>query len=227
MIRINLQSAAQRKQKRKSAPAPQQAGGGGGRSWSFGQTLPALVLLVPIVVGGAGSFYVHRALVAEIERVTSDTKAAEAELARLKPILDELERYKKDRELLEKKLAAIRNLEAARVGPVRVFAELAAVMPPQVWVTGVRESGLNAQIDGLGLDSQSVAVFANAMHHSPHFANVELTSVEQVTYLGLKIRKFSLTCRFQLTPPAPPPPTPPAPAPGRSAGAATSRSGAR
>ncbi|HEX7124980.1 MAG TPA: PilN domain-containing protein [Thermodesulfobacteriota bacterium] len=188
MIRINLQTAGQRKQRRRAAA---DAGGGSGA------VLPALMLLVPIAGGAGGSYYVHANLLGQIEGVQDSIRKGEAELARLKPILDEINQFKKDQALLEKKLAAIDELQAARIGPVRVFAELAALMPPQVWVTSIREKGGRTTIDGLGLDSQSIAIFANALARSPYFANVELTAVDQAQYLGLDVKKFNVTCRFQ------------------------------
>ncbi len=195
MIKINLQTAGQRKQKRKAATADFGGGGGGGGGAS--SLLPAMMLILPIAGGAAGSYYVHATLLGEIEQTESAIRAGEAELARLKPILDEIEQFKKDRNLLQRKLEAMRTLQSARIGPVRVYAELAALLPAQVWVTSIRESGGNAVIDGLGLDSQSVAIFVNSMERSPYFANVELTLVEQTQYLGLDIKKFNVTCRLQ------------------------------
>jgi type IV pilus assembly protein PilN len=190
MIKINLQTAGQRKQRRRAAAVDT---GGGGSS----AVLPALMLLVPIAGGAGGSYYVHANLLGQIEDTQVSIRTAEAELARLKPILDEINQFKKDRVLLEKKLAAIGELQSARIGPVRIYAELAALMPPQVWVTAIREAKGSAVIDGLGLDSQSVAIFANALARSPYFANVELTAVDQAQYLGLDVKKFNVTCRFQ------------------------------
>ncbi len=195
MIRINLQSAGQKKQKRRAASADADAGGGGGPS-SF---LPAMMLVLPIASGAGGSYYVHASLTSQIEETNEAIRRGEAELARLKPILDEIERFKKDQALLQNKLAAIRSLQSARTGPVQLYAELAALMPPQVWVTAVRETGGAAQIEGFGLDSQSIAVFVNSMGRSRYFANVELTIVEQATYLGLDIKKFNVVCRFQVS----------------------------
>jgi type IV pilus assembly protein PilN len=222
MIRINLQHAGQRKAK-KRAPAPADTGGGGGGGVgggigaALGNLGPAILLLLPIVGGAGGSFYVHQSLVGELHSVQQRTRVADAELAKLKPVLDELNQYKRDKEQLEQKLAAIRQLQGARTGPVKIFAELGAIMPPQVWVTGVREHGLTANLDGVGLDSQSVAVFVNAMHHSPYFGNVELTSVEQIQYLGLNVKRFTVTCQFRLPAPAggTAPPVAPAAAPAR------------
>jgi type IV pilus assembly protein PilN len=205
MIRINLQHAGQKKA-RKRAPAADPGGGGGGGARiaaALRNVGPALLILLPVAGGVGGSFVVHASLVGELASVQHRTREAEAELARLKPILDEIERYKKDKAQLEGKLAAIRQLQGARTGPVKIFAELAAIMPPQVWVTGVRETAMAANLEGIGLDSQSVAVFVNAMEHSPHFGNVELTAVEQVQYLGLNVKRFNVTCQFRLpTPPA-------------------------
>lgn len=201
MIRINLQQSAGQGKRRKAASV-------GGP----GHVVPALTLLLPALGAAGGSYYVHQQLVGKIAAVEQATRTAEAEIAKLKPVLDELERFKKDKALLEQKLAAMKSLEGARRGPTRIFAELAAIMPQQVWVTAIREQGMSATLDAIGLDSQSIAVFVNAMQRSPYFANVELTTVEQIQYLGLKVKKFTVTCKFQL-------PSPPAP-PTRTAGAA-------
>lgn len=204
MIRVNLLGAGPAKpgKRRRARAAPEGGGGGAGRLG------PTLLLVLPLAGGLGGSYYVHLRLADRIAEVQQATRTAEAEIAKLKPVLDEVERFKKDKALLEQKLAAFKSLEGARRGPTRIFDELAALMPRQVWVTAVREQGMNATIEALGLDSQSIAVFLNAMARSPYFTNVELTVVEQTEYLGLKIKRFSVTCRFQL--PAEPAASPPA-----------------
>lgn len=193
MIRINLQTAGQRKKQRRATVAATTGSSRGGPS----SLAPALMLILPIAGGVGGSYYVQATLLGQIEETTQEIRTAEAELARLKPILDELEQFKRDKALLEQKLAAIRALERARTGPVKLYAELASLIPREVWVTSIRENGGNAAIDGLGLDSQSVAIFVNSMLRSPYFSSVELTSVEATQYLGLNIKKFSVTCRFE------------------------------
>jgi type IV pilus assembly protein PilN len=193
MIRINLQSAGQKKQKRKTVVADTGGGAGGGPS----AIVPFLMLMLPFAGGLGGAFFVHTALVDQVQATQAAIGSAEAELARLKPILDELEQFKKDRDLLEQKLAAIRTLEATRTGPVKNYAELAALMPPQVWIASLRESGGNVVIDGFGLDSQSVAVFVNAVQRSTRFSSAELTAVDASQYLGLNIKRFNVVARLR------------------------------
>lgn len=227
MIRINLQQAAQKPRRRKAAAPAADAGGGGGSSsgWSGvpGTLLPALLLLAPVLGGLGGSYFVHGRLLARIADVQQATRTAEAEIAKLKPVLDEIERFKKDKALLEQKLAAMKALEGARRGPVKIYDELAAIMPQQVWVTGIREQAMSATIEAVGLDSQSVAVFVMAMQRSPYFADVELTVVEQIGYLGLKVKKFGVTCRFRLPQDQPPPARPAGVAPAAAGAAAAVR----
>lgn len=223
MIRINLQQQGPKGRKRKAAAAAEPAvssGGGGGGGGGPANILPALMLILPVALGVGGAFYVHQGLTVKLEETLLATKAAEAELARLKPVLDELERFKKDKASLEQKLAAIKALEGKRHGPVRIFTELGAIMPAELWVTSVRETNMKAEIEGLGLDSQTVAVFVSAMERSPYFSGVELRSVEQVAYLGLKIRKFKVSCQFVLPQQAAPAQAALAPAAGSAAAAA-------
>lgn len=194
MIRINLQSAAPRKASKAKARAVDT---GGGSSFAPGNAVAAAVIAVPLAAGGGGAFLVHQGLLAQLSDVQRKTSTAEAELARLKPILDELKQFKKDKVSLEKKLETIRALEARRGGPVRTLTELASAMPAQVWVTSLRESSGAAQIEAIGLDATSVSVFVKALERSPYFANVELKSVDQTAYLGLKVNRFSVSCTFR------------------------------
>ena len=194
MIRINLQQQGPKGKKRKAVAveaAPSEDSGPG-------NVLPALMLILPVALGGGGAFYLHQGLTAKLAETELAIKAAEAELARLKPILDELERFKKDKASLEEKLAAIRALEGKRHGPVRILTELGRIMPPELWVTGIRETDMQADIEGIGLDAQTVAVFVSSMERSPYFQGVELKVVEQVPYLGLKVRKFRVSAHFVL-----------------------------
>lgn len=220
MIRINLQQLGPKGRKRKAAAAEPAVSSGGSRGGGPPNILPALMLILPVALGVGGAFYVHQGLAARLEETLLATKAAEAELARLKPVLDELERFKKDKASLEQKLAAIKALEGKRHGPVRIFTELGTIMPAELWVTSVRETDMKAEIEGLGLDAQTVAVFVSAMERSPYFGGVELRSVEQVTYLGLKVRKFKVSCQFVLPQQAAPAQAALAPAAGGAAAAA-------
>ena len=69
----------------------------------------------------------------------------------------ELTKLETERKELEEKLKTIATLEAKKVGPVNVLADLSDAAPEQVWLLEFKESGGLATISGLGLDDQTIA----------------------------------------------------------------------
>jgi type IV pilus assembly protein PilN len=124
----------------------------------------------------------HAALQADI--VALDKKSAE---------LTKLETERKD---LEEKLKTIATLEAKKVGPVNVLADLSDAAPDQVWLLEFKESGGLATISGLGLDDQTIANFMRKLGTSPYFDGVDLVETQQSEQEGVQLKRFVVNARL-------------------------------
>jgi type IV pilus assembly protein PilN len=124
----------------------------------------------------------HAKLQADI--VALDTKSVE---------LTKLETERKD---LEEKLKIISTLEAKKVGPVQVLADLSDAAPEQVWLVEFRETGGLATITGLGLDDQTIANFMRRLGASPYFDGVDLVETAQSEQDGVQLKSFVVNARL-------------------------------
>ena len=108
----------------------------------------------------------------------------------------ELTKLESERKDLEEKLNTIASLEAKKIGPVNVLADLSDAAPEQVWLLEFKESGGLATISGLGLDDQTIANFMRKLGASPYFANVDLVETAQAESDGVQLKHFVVTARL-------------------------------
>ncbi len=108
----------------------------------------------------------------------------------------ELAKLETERNDLEEKLKTIATLEAKKVGPVQVLADLSDSAPEQVWLMEFKESGGLATISGLGLDDQTIANFMRKLGGSPYFDNVDLVETTQSELDGVQLKRFVVNARL-------------------------------
>jgi type IV pilus assembly protein PilN len=122
--------------------------------------------------------------------------AREAEMKKLEATLKEVKKFQTEQEDIEQKLAVIDQIEAARMGPVKIMDELATRIPQRVWLTKMTEKNGTLELEGRSIDAEVVADFAAALEESPLLSGIDLqeTKLEEVD--GLKLSDFKLTARY-------------------------------
>ncbi|MCX7634629.1 MAG: PilN domain-containing protein [Syntrophales bacterium] len=126
-----------------------------------------------------------------------DVKAREKRIAELNKIVGEIEGYKREKQILEKKIAAIEELEKGRTYPVQLLADLASRVPTRdMWLEKLSYSGTNLQLEGTARDTFAIVRFMRALEASSLVASVELVSAKEkeISGTGLKLQQFSLNC---------------------------------
>ena len=108
----------------------------------------------------------------------------------------ELTKLETERSDLEEKLKTIATLEAKKVGPVQVLADLSDAAPEQVWLLEFKEAGGLATISGLGLDDQTIANFMRKLGASPYFDGVDLVETAQSEQDGVQLKRFVVNARL-------------------------------
>jgi type IV pilus assembly protein PilN len=91
---------------------------------------------------------------------------------------------------LREKLRVIGQLEAKKVGPVRILADLSGATPDKLWLTEFADTGGTLKLTGLGVDEQTVADFLRKLGTLPFFQSVDLDETSQVDQDGVKLKKF-------------------------------------
>jgi type IV pilus assembly protein PilN len=103
----------------------------------------------------------------------------ERQLAELKGPYEQVVKMEREKQELQDKLSAIRELEAKKFGPVRMLADLSGATPDKLWLTDFSERGGSVRLSGLGVDEQTVADFMRRLSLSPYFRNVDLEETSE------------------------------------------------
>jgi type IV pilus assembly protein PilN len=177
MIRINLLPV---REARRQAGVRQQG------------TLLAITVACAVALSGV----IHLAKHSQIVMTRKHITAAQAELRSLDEVRREVERFMKEQEEIEKKLAVIANLERSRSGPVRIMDEIATRIPKRLWLTSLSMKEGVLQLAGVSLDAEIVAAFMTSLSESPIISNVELEETKLEETEGLKLNSFKVRSSY-------------------------------
>lgn len=186
MIRINLLS--ERKQPKASSGASLKAEGAGASR----QLLLVGLLIVGVVVAG-GWWWKLASEEAEWKRKHVE---ADKELARLEEIRKKGDEYKRQKELLSRKINLITELKKMQAVPVHILDQVSKNLPDFVWLDSMTAAKNQIRINGKATTYNAVSTFYNNLTGSGYFADVELGRTLEVKE-GVS---FSMTCRFATGP---------------------------
>jgi type IV pilus assembly protein PilN len=153
--------------------------------------LLGIALIAAVVVCGT----LHTAIAASISSERGRVVAAQAELGKLEETLKEVERFRQEKEDIERKLRVIHRLEESRSGPVRIMDEISSRIPDRMWLKAMSLRNGVLEIDGFGIDNEVIAAFMTSLEESKFLTEVELQSSQLTESKGLKLNEFKITCR--------------------------------
>ena len=125
----------------------------------------------------------------QLARLTDQIKEIEG------PYADSL-RLEQQKQELREKLRVIGQLEARKVGPVRILADLSTATPDKLWLTDFADTSGTLKLTGLGADEQTVADFLRRLGTLPLLRNVDLDETSQVDQDGVKLKKFVIRAQI-------------------------------
>ncbi|MDA8163768.1 MAG: PilN domain-containing protein [Desulfobacteraceae bacterium] len=129
----------------------------------------------------------------QIDALQQQIKTLNDKKASYAKIETEMRQLQKDRELIEKKIAAIRDLKKSGQIGVRVLDELANITPPgQLWLESLKDTPGMLSIQGVALDNATIAQFMDKLSASPFFGDAELAGTSLKEIAGNQLKAFSL-----------------------------------
>ena len=191
MIRINLLAEGRRPTAVRKARK-----GIGERNWT-------LVALVGMIVLGLAAIAIYW-LVLDHRRdgTREQVAAAEAEVERLRPILEEVEEFKAKQADLERKIEVITNLKNQQTGPVRVLDAVSRALPELMWLDRMEVSPTRIQITGRSFNVNAVSNFIENLDRVPEFKEPRLGQVREQGEQG-EVYEFTINVEYSLAPPEP------------------------
>jgi type IV pilus assembly protein PilN len=186
MIKINLLAEARAE---KTARAPVISLGAA--------NLNNYILLGVLILGMGfvGVKYWH--LSGQLSSIGKAMAESQKEYDRLKPIIAEVEAFKKKNAELKHKIDVIEQLKANQFGPVRIMDEVSKSLPDLLWLSGMELAANNLTLRGQALNENAVANFIANLAASPFFSEPVLKIMSQD---DKGVFSFDLSCTFTYSP---------------------------
>ena len=153
-------------------------------------------VLVLAVVGLFAAHAWQRLCLGSLQR---QVRRVTVELADIQGPYADVTHMEQQKQELREKLRVIAELEARKVGPVRLLEDLSGATPDKLWLLEFADTGGAVKISGLGVDEQTVADFLRRLASSQYFRRVDLEETSQVDQDGIKHKKFVITGEIDYT----------------------------
>jgi type IV pilus assembly protein PilN len=137
----------------------------------------------------------HLSLSAKITRVERQSAAYNEEIQKLRMDTKDVNKFKAEKEDLQRRLNIIYTLQRAKTGPVKVLDELAKSLPGKLWLTSLKEKDGKMEIKGVAMDNPTIAQFMTALEKTGVISTVELVVSQQLEKKDAKLKEFTLTCQ--------------------------------
>jgi type IV pilus assembly protein PilN len=155
------------------------------------------ILLGLIILGLAFVGLRYWKLSSTLAAIKAEIVVNQREYDRLKPIIAEVEAFKKKNAELKHKIEVIEQLKQNQYGPVRVMDEVSKALPDLLWLTNMGLAGHTLSLQGQALNENAVANFISNLGASPFFAEPSLKIMSQD---DRGVFTFDLSCTFTQTP---------------------------
>lgn len=140
---------------------------------------------------------------AKISNIQQETERIKEDIKKQKVSLEEIKKFKSEKDTLKKKMAVIEKLKKGKFGPVQIIDQLAINLPGRIWLTKLVQKGMTLAIDGKALDNISISDYMVNLGKSEFFKTVDLDKIKTDTKAGpkgIQLKTFSLNSSITYTP---------------------------
>jgi len=147
----------------------------------------AVVTVASLLALGA-----HTAASLQLASLKEDTMTAQKQNEVLKSKIGKIDNLANLRSDVEHKLKIVDRLQEGRFRSLKTLHAIAIVIPQNVWLDEIHDTGGDISLSGLGESNKAVASFMRKLDQSPLFTNVRLGEISRVMVNGLPVRRFNL-----------------------------------
>ena len=103
---------------------------------------------------------IHLYMITSIGTLEDKVGDARLRLKQLTKITGDINKFKRDKEIVQKKLKIITDLEQNRMDPVYLMDTFASKTPKgEIWLTALVETGEKLRVEGVALNNPAIAQF--------------------------------------------------------------------
>jgi len=129
----------------------------------------------------------------------NELSALQQEVSKYAKFDAELQELSKRKELIDKKLLIIKDLQGDRDAVVRMLALLSIQVPPEkMWFDKLAQTGYSVTLEGVAQSNEAIVEFMRNLESSPYIekGSINLVLSKQFAVKEMKLREFQLTYRF-------------------------------
>jgi type IV pilus assembly protein PilN len=181
MIRINLAPPSAKKGMGLSIPA-----------FNLGMLFGGLALALVLLLGGW-----WWSLSSEIKRLNAEIAENKAQSEKLKLVIAEGQRFRRDKELLERRVNAIDLVARNQTRPVYLLDAVLDTLPKDLWLTRMEEKGTQLRFAGTTYSATALADFMTNLKASGKFKDVDIVDAKQDLAKSPRLITFEVVTRFE------------------------------
>jgi len=149
----------------------------------------ASIFGILLILSGLALSTMHTISSLEAENAVLSKKKASYQ-----PILNQIDKLKKDKAKQEKKLEVIKQLKTGSLSMVRILDELARITPAgRLWFNSLTINSDKITLTGIALENATIAQFMNRINTSKFFSSAELARTTMIQISQANLKSFSLT----------------------------------
>lgn len=137
--------------------------------------------------------YLQVSLSKKVDAVRQELAQVQEEIRKYQKLMEEVRSFKTRKEILEKKIEVIKELERKRGGPLTLLEDLSTLIPPTAWLEGLVEKDGSVEIRGIAADNETIAEFMRRLEASPHYEKVELIVTRKIERGGMGLKSFEIS----------------------------------
>ena len=181
MIRINLAPPSAKRSVGLSIP-----------SFNLGMLFGAVALGLVLLLG-----VWWWSLSAEIRRLNTEIAENKKQADRLKVVIAEGQRFRRDKELLERRLNAIELVARRQTRPVYLLDAVLDTLPKDLWLTRMEEKGTQLRFAGTTYSATALSDFMANLKASGRFKDVDIVDAKQDLTKSPRLITFEVVTRFE------------------------------
>ncbi len=181
MIRINL-----------APPSAKTSGGLQLPSFNLGILFGAVAAVLVIVLG-----VWWWSVSSDVKRLNQEIAENRKESDRLKTLIAEGQRFRRDKELLERRVNAIDLVARNQTRPVYLLDAVLDTLPKDLWLTRMEEKGAQLRFAGAAYSATALSDFMTNLKASGKFKDVDIVDAKQDLAKSPRLVTFEVITRFE------------------------------
>ena len=188
MIRINLLAAERERTKKKAVTF-----GTAGQKMAVGCSM---ILVLAVLFIGWRYWTISR----DSNQLDAAISAAQQETTRLHSVIQQVQQFEQRKAQLQQRVVLIEQLRKGQTGPVHMLDQISRALPPMLWLTELKQTNDDVEINGRCTNQTGVAEFISNLEASGYFKrsiDIVSTTAEPSPQAGGELIKFTLKAVFQ------------------------------